>query len=81
MRIITPTEIERVAWEGYLEPLGEVFKAHTIRSRVTLGEPAWWPAEQALEKETGKQWVPPSGDRRYTLVRLACTLHPLPDSP
>jgi hypothetical protein len=43
---------------------------------VTLGEPAWWPAEQAMESETGKKWTPPAGDRRYTLLRLACTLHP-----
>ena len=78
MRIITPTEIEseHVAWEGHLEPLGATFKSGDL-PRVTLGEPAWWPAEQALEGETGKKWTPPSGtgDRRYTLVRLACTLH------
>ena len=83
MHIITPTEIEHVAWEGYLEPLGETFKG-APSPRVTLGEPAWWPAlrqaqdaaEQAMEGETGKKWTPPSGDRRYTLLRLACTLHP-----
>ena len=76
MRIITPSEIEEVAWEGYLQPSGEVYRKGTILPRVTLGEPAWWPAEQALQAETGKQWVPPTGDRRYTLLRLACTLHP-----
>ena len=92
MRIITPTEIEHVAWEGYLEPLGETFKGAESLPRVTLGEPAWWPAEQAMEGETGKKWTPPlrqpfdgaqdkaqdtaAGDRRYTLLRLACTLHP-----
>jgi len=76
MRIITPTEIEHVAWEGYLEPLAESFKGAESLPRVTLGEPAWWPAEQAMEGETGKKWTPPTGDRRYTLLRLACTLHP-----
>ena len=76
MRITTPTEIAQVAWEGELEPLGEVYKSAALRPRVTLGEPAWWPAEQALEKETGKPWSPPAGGRHYTLLRLACTLHP-----
>jgi hypothetical protein len=75
MRIITPIEIEHVAWEGYLEPLAESFKGTESLPRVTLGEPAWWPAEQAMESETGKKWTPPTGDRRYTLLRLACTLH------
>ena len=76
MRIITPTEIEHVAWEGYLEPLTEAYKGDMPSPRVTLGEPAWWPAEQAMEGETGKEWTPPTGDRRYTLLRLACTFHP-----
>jgi hypothetical protein len=76
MRIITPTEIEHVAWEGYLEPLRERYLARAPSPGVTLGEPAWWPAEQAMEGETGQKWTPPAGDRRYTLLRLACTLHP-----
>lgn len=76
MRIVTPTEIKDAAWDGYLQPQGEVFRSAAALPRVTLGEPAWWPAEQALESETGKVWTPPAGDRRYTLVRLACTLHP-----
>lgn len=79
MQIITPTEIEQVAWDGYLEPLGESFKS-AMRPRVTLGEPAWWPAEAAMESETGKKWTPPASDRRYTLLRLACTLHPPDDA-
>ena len=45
-----------------------------------MGEPVWWPAEQALKNETGKEWAPPAGGRRYTLVRLSCTLHPLEES-
>jgi len=86
MKIFTPAQIEQVAWEGYLEPLGETFRSAARLPRVTLGEPVCWPAEQAMEKETGKKWSPPpvtgtpAGDRRYTLVRLACTLHP-PDEP
>ena len=84
MRIVTPTEIEHVAWEGYLKPLYPEPPRLELLSlvpktpglRVTLGEPTWWPAEQAMEGETGKTWTPPAGDRRYTLLRLACTLHP-----
>jgi hypothetical protein len=80
MKIITPSQIEQVAWEGYLEPLGETYRSGTSLPRATLGEPVWWPAEQAMEGETGKKWSPPAGERDYTLVRLACTLHP-PDEP
>lgn len=76
MRIITPPTIERVAWEGPLEPLAASFRDSIAPPIVTIGEPAWWPAEQAMESETGKKWAPPAGDQRYTLVRLACTLHP-----
>jgi hypothetical protein len=76
MRIITPTSIEDVAWEGGLEPLGQTFKSAASLPRVTLGEPVWWPAEQAMEGETGKKCSPPTADQRYTLLRLACTLHP-----
>ncbi len=79
MKIITPTEIEQVAWEGTLAPLGATFKDPVPLPRVTIGEPAFWSAEQALEGETGKKWSPPATGERYTLVRLACTLHP-PDS-
>jgi len=76
MHIVTPTELERVAWEGELEPLAETFKGHSSKARVAIGEPVWWPAEQAMESQTGKKWSPPAGDRRYTLLRLACTLYP-----
>jgi len=89
MHIVTPTEIEQVTWEGALEPLGktvETFDTLTAtppRPRVTLGEPVWWPAEEAMESETGKTWSHPdsisTADRRYTLLRLACTLHPPDD--
>lgn len=76
MRIVTPIEIEEVAWDGYLQPQGEVIREVAALPRVTLGEPVWWPAEQAIEGETGVVWTPPAGDKRYTLVRLTCTLHP-----
>jgi hypothetical protein len=79
MKIITPTEIEQVAWEGTLAPLGATFKDPVPLPRVTIGEPAFWSSEQALEGETGKKWSQPATGERYTLVRLACTLHP-PDS-
>jgi hypothetical protein len=76
MRIVTPAELEQVAWEGELEPLAETFKGPGGKARVAIGEPVWWPASRAMESQTGKKWSPPAGDRRYTLVRLACTLYP-----
>ena len=76
MRILTPTELERVAWEGELESLAETFKGTASKARVAIGEPVWWPASRAMESQTGKKWSPPAGDRRYTLLRLACTLYP-----
>ncbi|MFP4395869.1 MAG: hypothetical protein ACLFTI_11455 [Anaerolineales bacterium] len=82
MHIVTPTKIEQVAWEGRLEPLTESFTPKSAASyRVTLGEPVVWPAEAAMESETGRAWTPPASlvARRYTLVRLSCTLHPLSD--
>ncbi len=82
MRIITPSEIERVAWEGHLEPLGESksFAGPAAAPRVTLGEPIWWSPEQALEVRTGQKWTPPAAGRRYLLVCLPFTLHPPDDS-
>jgi hypothetical protein len=59
-----------------MEPAGGALEAMTPRPRVTLGEPAWWAAAEALEAETGKKWAPPAAGRDYTLVRLALTLHP-----
>ena len=74
MRIAAGTEIERVAWEGALEPLGETYRA-ALSARVTLGEPVWWSAAEALKSQTGKEWAPPAGGRVYTLVQLTCSLH------
>lgn len=76
MRIITPTQIDDVAWDGYLEPAGAAYRADSPRARVTLGRPVWWPAEQALENEIGQKWTPPADQQQYLLLRLACTLHP-----
>lgn len=42
MRIITPAEIEQVAWEGTLEAVGASFKDPAALPRVTIGEPAFW---------------------------------------
>lgn len=75
MRIATPTEIESAAWEGALEPMVETYSEITPSLRVTLGEPAWWSAEQIMENVGGKKWVSPSGHRRYVLLRMACALH------
>ena len=45
MKIITPTEIDQVAWEGALAPLGAAFKDPVPLPRVTIGEPL---ARQAI---------------------------------
>jgi hypothetical protein len=79
MKIITPTKIEHVVWEGVLEPPGEA-KRGAESARVTIGEPAAWSVEEAMEFETGKTWTTPEGDKRYKLVRLVFTLHPPEDS-
>jgi hypothetical protein len=75
MQIVTPSVIEQVAWEGSLEPVDAVYKGLERLPIVTIGEPASWPAAEAVEARTGQNWSPPAGDRRYTLVRLDCTLH------
>lgn len=80
MKIITPTTINKIIWEGSLKPLGDVsVKDGAQTARVTLGEPVSWPVEQVLKGETVEPWTPPSEDQRYMLVRLACTLHPPDD--
>lgn len=76
MFITTPTTIEKVAWEGVLEPLGGALRSADVPPRVTIGEPVWWTAAQALASETGKTWTPPSDGRDYVLTRLACNLYP-----
>ncbi len=78
MRFTTPNEIESLAWEGELESSAVSFGFRSVRPVVSLGRPEVWPAEQALESETGKKWTPPLGEARYWLVRLACTLHQPP---
>lgn len=77
MRIITPAAIEQIAWEGTLEPAGASFKEPAALPKVTIGEPTFWNPADALANETGKPWSPPADGKRYALVRLACTLHPL----
>src|SRR5205823_452285 len=75
MEITTPTEITSVAWEGELiEPATARNVQPKQRPIVTIGQPEIWPAEQALENEVGRKWVPPMGGASYWLVRLACTL-------
>ena len=78
MLIITPQEMQEVAWEGKLV-VSQVFRGETgAPPVVTIGKPEVWPVEQALESETGKKWAPPLGEARYWLVRLACTLREPP---
>jgi hypothetical protein len=50
MKIITPTKIEHVAWEGVLESVGEA-KRGGESAQVTIGEPAAWSVEEAMEGE------------------------------
>lgn len=75
MHIITPVEMTS-AWEGELVESGIVKAAtRSLRPVVSLGRTEIWPVAEALESETGKKWVAPSGDAHYWLARLTCTLH------
>jgi len=75
MHIITPAQIESVAWEGELIPPPTAkFVDSAERPVVTIGRHEIWPAAEALENEVGRKWNPPMGDAGYWLVRLACTL-------
>lgn len=66
-----------LAWEGYLEPLGETLRGSQL-PRISLGKPATWNAA-ALQSELGRAWTPPDPALAYTLIRLSCTLHPPDD--
>jgi len=79
MQIITPVSIEHVAWEGELAAPSIVYTTGgASRPVISIGQPEVWPVGKALESETGKKWVPPLGDAKYWLVRLACTLREPP---
>ena len=80
MQIVTPSEIKQVAWEGSLEPIDAVYKGLEQLPIITIGEPASWPAAEAVQAQTGQNWSPPADGRSYTLVRLDCTLHPPQDT-
>lgn len=81
MKIITPDQIEQVAWQGSLEPQRELeAKRGGETVNVTIGEPVTWNVETAMQAQTGKTWTPPAGDKRYALARLAFTLHPPQES-
>ena len=82
MHIITPAQIESVAWEGELiSPATARAVRPAERPVVTIGRPEIWPAAEALENEVGRKWTPPLGDAGYWLVRLACTLRNPPGLP
>ena len=66
------------AWDGALEPLGDTFRGGAP-PRVTLGHPTTWDAAAAVKSELGRAWTAPTDDRSYTLIGLACTLHPPAD--
>ncbi len=75
MKIVTPTEIESVAWEGDLAaPTVSFGPKSPTRLTATIGKPAIWAVADALENEVGQKWTPPLGNADYWLVRLACTL-------
>lgn len=82
MHIITPAQIESVAWEGELTspPTTRTVRS-AARPVVTIGRPEIWPVAEALENEVGRKWSPPLGDAGYWLVRLACTLRNPPGLP
>lgn len=66
------------AWDGALEPLAKTL-AGGRPPRVSLGQPVTWDAAAAVKAELGREWAAPDADLAYTLVGLACTLHPLSD--
>jgi hypothetical protein len=79
MRIITPIEIENIAWQGELDVLSSVtLDARSIKGikkpMVTLGKSEIWNVADAMESVIGKKWIPPRGNANYWLIRLACTL-------
>ena len=73
--LITPTTIERIAWEGELSSSTERYGSSDGATKVTLGQPTHW-TPQALEALTGTKWTAPANGRLHTLIRLDSTLHP-----
>jgi len=79
MHIITPTEIESVAWEGELIAPATITRTihPSERPTVTIGRHELWTVED-LENLVNQKWVRPMGNADYWLLRLACTLHEPP---
>jgi hypothetical protein len=83
MHIITPDHVTDIAWAGELVPppgvkYGLLEEALPV---AALGRPEVWPAAEAIAAVGATPgatttWRPPLGDRRFWLVRLACTLRP-----
>ena len=70
MHVVTPAEIESVAWEGELvAPAVAYALPPPQRPVVTIGQPAIWPVAEALEARLGQKWVPPLGEAEYWLDR------------
>lgn len=76
MPLSTPESPADIAWEGELEASAMTKSAGAASVTASLGKPEIWRVEDALENHTGQPWVPPQGNTRFWLVRLACTLHP-----
>ncbi len=76
MPLSPPDTLSDIVWEGELEAPTMMKGAGRSRLTASLGRPEVWRVEDALESHTGQPWVPPLGDTRFWLVRLACTLHP-----
>lgn len=76
MVIITPDDIDTVAWEGELAapPVSMSPTRSDDRPVATIGAPEVWPAAEALQGQAGQRWMPPLGGASFWLVRLACTL-------
>jgi len=79
MRIVTPTQVEQVAWQGTLVQPGGVFRSGVKPPSASIGEPVMWKMD-ALQAQVGKNWTPPADGRLYALVRIDFTLHPLDDA-
>ena len=82
MHIITPTEIESIAWQGELvPPPGMMSGDHPGRPIAAIGKPKIWAAAEALQNVVGQPWTPPLGNAEFWLVGLACTLREPPGPP
>jgi hypothetical protein len=80
MPIVTPAQIETIAWEGALEMPAAAYSLPTPTGPglvVTLGKPEIWPAGDVLERELGVKWHPPIAAGAATKVAKTNSLRSL----